>query len=403
MTGLALQKSLAGVTVLDFGQLIAGPVCGMYLADMGATVIKIEPPGGELGRQLGPPWLNGESMTALTSNRGKRGLCIDLKHPDARLVIRRMTRRADVVIENYRPGVMARLGLDHAALALEKPDLITCSLSAFGQDGPWRERAGVDGIIQAASGMMSCLGEPGSDPSKVPLPLADMIGALYATIAVLGALRRRDSIGGGGHLDVSLFNGMLMLQQLGLAGYLNSGVLPERSGSAAPYAAPNEALPTRDGWIMIAAYQPGRWERFCRLIGRPDLATDPRFATNERRVAERAALRDILAPILRERTSAEWCHAMENADILAAEVANYAEVAASAAYAASGLQIEIDHPRAGTYRMPGFAAGGRPATACEPPPDVGEDNRDVLGSFGFSAAEIDALIDRHIVIEGAAE
>lgn len=401
MSMSALANSLSGITVLDFGQLIAGPVCGMYLADMGATVIKVEAPGGELGRKLGPPRVNGESLTALTSNRGKQGLCIDLKHPDATDVIRRIVARTDVVIENFRPGVMAGLGIDHEALSRVKPDLITCSLSAYGQNGPWRDRPGVDGIVQAASGLMSLVGAPGSGPAKVPLPLADMTGALYATIAILAALRERDASGKGAHLDVSLFNGLMMLQQLNLSGFLNTGELPERTGSAAPYAAPNEALKTRDGWIMVAAYQSERWERLCQLIGCPELAGDPRFATNAGRVAERLALRAVLKPIFRKRTSAEWEAILSTADILAAPVANFAQMVESDGYLASGVEIEIVHPRAGAYRTVGFAIGQPPATSV-PPPLLGEHSCALLARFGFAEAEIADLCARNIVMDGAA-
>ncbi len=395
-----LEGALSGLVVLDFGQLIAGPVCGMYLADMGATVIKVEPPQGELARKLGPPWQNGESLTALTSNRGKLGLSIDLKHPDAAAIIRRLAHQIDIVIENFRPGVTARLGIDHSALDAVNPRLITCSLSAYGQHGPWRDRPGVDGIIQAASGLMSNLGGPGDDPAKVPLPLADMTGALYATIAILAALRKRDTTGLGAHLDVSLFNGMLMLQQLNLAGFLNSGTLPERSGSAAPYAAPNEALPTSDGWIMVAAYQEDRWRRLCAVIGQPELADDPRFSDNASRVAERPALLGVLGPAFRSRTSAEWRTMLEAVDILAAPVADFTDVTASDAYRAGGVEITIGHAHAGTFRMPGFAIGEQTHPPSGPPPQVGEHSRMLLNRFGFTTDEIDALIDRRIIFTG---
>lgn len=398
-----LEGALSGLVVLDFGQLIAGPVCGMWLADMGATVIKVEPIQGELGRRLGPPWQNGESMAALTSNRGKLGLSIDLKHPDALGVVHRMIEGTDVMVENFRPGVTRKLGIDHAALSVRKPDLITCSVSAYGQTGPWCGRPGVDGIIQAASGLMSVIGAPGTEPGKVPLPLADMTGAMFATIAILGALRTRDATGRGAHLDVSLFNGMLMLQQLNLAAFLNSGTLPERIGSAAPYAAPNEALPTQDGWIMVAAYQPERWERLCDVIDRRDLLADERFATNSGRVAERPALLDILEPIFRTRTSADWQNTLLEADILAAPVADYEEVVSSEQYAESGIEIEIDHARAGRFRMPGFALDGRalPGTPT-PPPALGQHSAAVLSTFGFQPEEIETLVSRQVIFSGDA-
>jgi crotonobetainyl-CoA:carnitine CoA-transferase CaiB-like acyl-CoA transferase len=398
-----LENALSGLTVLDFGQLIAGPVCGMWLADMGATVVKVEPPGGELARSLGPPWQNGESLTALTSNRNKLALSIDLKRPEAIETIRRMVLRTDIVVENFRPGVASRLGIDHEALSAIRSDLITCSLSAFGQAGPWRDRPGVDGIIQAVTGVMSGINAPDGSPGKVPLPLADMAGALFAAMAILGALRRRDTTGQGAHLDISLYNSMLMLQQLNLAAYLNSGRLPERTGSAAPYAAVNEALPTLDGWIMVGAYQDVRWRKLCELINRTDLMTDLRFATNAGRVAERPALLSILQPIFRKRTSAEWLSLLRVADILAGPVADYSEVAGSEQYAASGIEIEIDHPKAGRFRMPGFALGtigAMPAKA--PPPLTGQDSRDVLTRFGFADTEIETLISNSVVFTGEA-
>ncbi|MBP0495085.1 CaiB/BaiF CoA transferase family protein [Pararoseomonas indoligenes] len=395
-----IDTALEGIVVLDFGQLVAGPVCGMWLADMGATVIKVEPPEGELGRQLGPPWQNGESIAALSANRNKLGLSIDLKRPGAPAVVERLVRRTDVVLENFRPGVAARLGIDEATLRRWKPDLIHCSVSAYGQDGPWRNRPGVDGIMQAVTGLMSGIGAPGAEPGKAPLPLADMAGALFATIAILAALRRRDREGAGAKLDVSLYNAMLLIQQMGLAAFLSSGEMPAPTGSAAPYAAPNEALPTADGWIMVAAYQPKRWAGLCRAMGRPGLTDDPRFLTNADRVANRPALRDVLFPIFRAHPTAHWQDLLAREDIMAAPVADYGDVTRSEQYAASGIEVAFEHPAAGTVRMPGFAAGSpRPARPRRPPPRLGEHSRDVLGEFGFTPSEIDALIREGVVLE----
>ncbi|WP_426954320.1 CaiB/BaiF CoA transferase family protein [Muricoccus radiodurans] len=396
-----LEEALEGVVVLDFGQLIAGPVCGMWLADMGATVIKVEPPEGELGRQLGPPWLNGESVTALSGNRNKLGMAIDLKHPAAQAVVRRIIPGTDVLIENFRPGVMERLGLGGAALRALRPNLIRCSISAYGQEGPWSGRPGVDGIIQAATGLMSGISSPMGEPGKAPLPLADMTGALFATIAVLAALRRRDREGMGAELDISLYNSMLMLQNLGLATFHATGEVGTPGGSAAPYAAPNEALPTRDGWIMVAAYQQGRWGQLCAVIGHPELTEDPRFRTNGDRVRNRAALRDALFPIFQARDTAHWHATLVAADIIAAPVANHAEVTRTDQYASSGIEVSLDHPIAGTFRMPGFALGSRPAAPRHPPPRVGEHSRELLGRFGFDAAEIETLIVQNVIREAA--
>jgi crotonobetainyl-CoA:carnitine CoA-transferase CaiB-like acyl-CoA transferase len=394
-----LTDALSGLTVLDFGQLIAGPVAAMWLADLGATVIKVEPPGGELARRLGPPWQRQESLTALTSNRNKLGLCVDLKKPEGITIVRRIARKVDIVIENFRPGVAKRLGIDHASLSSLQPALITCSLSAFGQRGPWRDRPGVDGILQAATGIMSAINGPDGTPGKVPLPFADMTGAMFATIAILGALRKRDVTGQGSHLDISLYNSMLMIQQLTLAGYLGSGELPQPAGSAAPYAALNEALPTSDGWIMIAAYQEPRWQRLCQVIERCDLLSDRRFSTNRDRVGHRTELRAALDPVFRSKPTQHWLALLQAADIIVAPVANYEEVTRSEQYAASGIEIEIDHGLAGRFRMPGFGLDG-PAPSANPPPLVGEHSRNILARFDFTAAEIDSLISDGVIFTG---
>ena len=392
-----LADILRDVVVLDFGQLIAGPVCGMWLADMGATVVKVEPPGGELGRQLGPPWLGGESLTALTCNRNKLGLCLDLKHPAAAGVVARLVQQADVLVENFRPGVMRRLGMDHEALSRINARLVYCSLSAYGAAAPWRGRPGVDGIVQAATGLMSGIGADGGEPGKAPLPLADMAGAMFGAMAVLAALRKRDRDGTGTHLDLSLYNGMLMLQQLNLAAFLATGQQPEQQGSAASYAAPNEALPTADGWVMVAAYQEKRWQALCTAIGRTDLLDDPRFASNEARVANRPAMREALAVALRTRPTAYWCELFTAADVLAAPVADYAEVVGTEQYAASGVEVAMEHPVAGRFAMPGFAVGAPAPPPRLPPPGKGQHSRDVLKRFGFSAAEIGRLVEDGVV------
>lgn len=396
-----LGRSLEGIVVLDFGQLIAAPVCGMWLADLGATVVKVEPPQGELARHLGPPAANGEPIVLLASNRNKRGLSIDLKHPQAWQVVRRMAAGADVVLQNFRPGVADRLGLGWETLKTVNPGLVYCAISAFGQDGAWRDRPGVDGIVQAASGIMSTIeGERG--PGKVPLPLADMTGAMLALAAILAALRARDAGHGGAFLDIDLFGGMMMLQHLNLATYLTTGELPVPSGSAASYAAPNEAFPTADGWMMVAAYQPARWQALCGILGRPDLLDDPRFLTNDARVANRDALRQALDPLFGRRGCAEWTELLRAGGIMAAPVATYAEVVASPAYRPDRVEAVTGHPVAGRVVMPGFAFAATGAGAQAAAPMVGHDSTEVLAGFGFGQSEIAELIDRGIVMQGKA-
>lgn len=390
-----LKRSLRGLRVVDFSHVLAGPVCTMMLADMGAEVIKIEPPGGELGRQIGPPWIAGESAVYLSVNRNKRGMMLDLKCDGGREAARRLISRADVVVENYRPGVMRTFGLDYDTLAGGNRKLVYCSISAYGQTGPLRDRPGVDGIIQAASGLMSTLGAADGEPVKVAIPVADMVTAYMATIAILAACNAARQSGQGEYLDLSLYNATLMLQQIGYASYFASNAVPAKAGSAAPYAAPNEAYQTRDGWIMVAAYHPKRWQALCAVLGARKLEHDPRFASNESRIAHRGALRQALTPLFRQRTTQAWVSQLAEQDVICACVANYDDVVRSEEYAASGIDSWMEHPIAGRVRMPGFVPGPAHAVAAHDQimaaPTLGQHNRQILEECGCSEAEIDAM------------
>ena len=233
----SLNDTLQGITVLDFSQVGAGPTAGMLLGDLGADVIKIESLAGDIGRKLGPPWQHGESVVSMSFNRNKRSLAIDLKRPQAQALVQRMAQSADVVLESFRPGVMDRLGLGYEALSAQHPSLIYCSVSAYGQTGPWADKPGVDGIVQAVSGLMSNIGNEDSPPMKVLVPAADMVTGYLATLSIVAALHQRDRAGPhqgkGQHLDMSLFNSAVMLQQSALASYLSNGELPARTGTAA--------------------------------------------------------------------------------------------------------------------------------------------------------------------------
>jgi crotonobetainyl-CoA:carnitine CoA-transferase CaiB-like acyl-CoA transferase len=399
---MSLNRALEGLRVLDFSQVGAGPACGMLLGDMGADVVKVEAPGGDIGRKLGPPWQAGESVVSMSFNRNKRSIVLDLKKPDGVATARRFASRADVVLESFRPGVMDKLGLGYARLSEDHPRLVFCSVSAYGQSGPWRDKPGVDGIIQAVSGLMSLIGEEGAPPMKVQTPAADVTTGFLATIAVLAALRERDRSGRGQHLDVSLYNSALMLQQSALASYLSERQKPQRSGSAAPYSAPNEAYPTKDGWIQIGAYHEDRWRKFCEVIGDPALTSREAFATNPKRVANRTQLFENISKRLAEKTTAEWQALLEAADIICAPIADYDEVVRSPQLAHNGVIVDMQHPTAGTVRMPGFAVGDRNAQSrvYRPPPRIGEHAREVLAEHGFPPSEIDALIASGAVKEG---
>ena len=398
---MTINTALEGIRVLDFAQVGAGPLCGMQLGDLGADVIKIEAPSGDLGRKLGPPWQEGESVVSMSFNRNKRSLVIDMKNPEGPALAKRMAARSDVVLESFRPGVMDKLGVGYAELSRVNPRIVFCSVSAYGQSGPWRDKPGVDGIVQAVSGLMSNIGDADSPPMKVLVPAVDMTTGFLATTAVLAALRARDSSGKGQHLDVSLYNSGVMLQQSAVASYLSSGEIPARTGTAAPYSAPNEAYPAKDGWIMIAAYHEDRWKALCAVLGDPALTAHPDFATNPQRVANRAKLMAELKLRLATKTAAEWQALLEAADIICGPIADYAMLMDSPQLAHNGVIVETQSSVAGTVRMPGMAMGDRDAQSRvhRGPPAVGEHSCEILGEFGLGQPEIDALLACGAVIQ----
>ncbi len=391
---MSLNDSLKGIRVLDFAQVGAGPICGMQLGDLGAEVTKIEGPAGDLGRKLGPPWQEGESVVSMSFNRNKRSIVIDMKKPESPALVKRMVTQADVVLESFRPGVMDKLHIGYASLSQANPRIVYCSVSAYGQTGPWRDKPGVDGIVQAVSGLMSNIGDADSPPMKVLVPAVDMVTGFLATTAVLAALRERDRTGLGQHLDQSLYNSAVMLQQSAIASYLASGELPVRTGTAAPYSAPNEAYPTKDGWLMVAAYHEDRWKALCEVIGAPELAAHPDFALNPQRVANRGRLMAEMKARLATKTSQEWQALMEAADIICGPIADYDMLMDSPQLAHNGVIVAAHSTAAGTVHMPGLALGDREAQSRvrRGPPAVGEHSCEVLAEFGLSPQEIEALL-----------
>lgn len=397
--------ALDGVRVLDLSQGAAGPICTMQLGDLGALVVKVEPPGGEWGRRLGPPFVGTEAAAFIGMNRNKRSLVVDLKRPGGRDVVARLASRSDVLVESFRPGVMTRLGLGYEELAAHHPRLVYCAISAFGQDGPWRHRPGVDGIVQGASGLMSVTGDPDGDPVKVGVPAADTSAGFLAAQGVLAALFARERTGRGQRVDVALLDALLAFQTVPLAMYLASGEPPGRTGSGAAYAAPNEAFPTHDGFIMVAAYTPERWAALCAVLRRPDLAADVRFASNDARVRHRAALRDALVPIFQTRTSAEWTSVLEAADIMCGAIAAYPDVVVHPQVVHNRMVVTLDHPVLGRAAAVGspLRLSDTPTAVTRPAPLPGEHSEEVLLDAGFSPREIAALAAAGIVPVPAVE
>src|ERR1700761_5895282 len=299
--------ALAGISVLDLTRNFAGPYCSMLLGDLGADVVKVESPGsGDDTRQWRPPEWNGLSATFLAANRGKRSIAIDLDGADGQEVVRRLAARSDVVISSFRPGSLEKRGLDHETLRRANPRLVCCSISAYGSHGPKRDWPGYDPVLQAESGIMALTGYPDGQPARLPIAAIDLGSAMWASVGIQAALRTRDATGKGGLVEVSLYETAAWWLSYLIAGYLGSGEPPRRHGSGAPFLAPYEVFATSDGDLMVTAANDELFARLCEALGYPDLPSDPSYGQNADRVANRAALHDLLQARFLEHSAKEW-------------------------------------------------------------------------------------------------
>ncbi len=391
------MRPLEHLRVLDLSRVLAGPWCGQLLADLGAEVIKVERPGcGDDTRAWGPPYLAGtqESAYYLSCNRGKKSVTIDMAAPEGQALIRRLAAVSDVVIENFKVGGLARYGLDYDSLTAVKPDLIYCSITGFGQDGPYAQRAGYDFMIQAMGGLMSLTGE--NQPMKVGVAFADIFTGLYATVAIQAALAQRDRTGQGQHIDMALLDVQVSVLANQAMNYLTSGEVPRRMGNAHPNIVPYQAFATSDGHIILAVGNDGQFARFCRVAGAPDLSADPRFATNRARVENRSVLVPLLEDLLRRRASADWLAALEAEGVPSGPINALDAVFADPQVQHRGLKTTLPHPQAGAVDL--LACPIRFAGAATPPPLLGEHTAEVLtGLLGVDEDELARLRDRGVV------
>jgi crotonobetainyl-CoA:carnitine CoA-transferase CaiB-like acyl-CoA transferase len=389
---------LDGMRVIDLSQGAAGPTATAILGDHGATIVKLEPRGGEWGRTLGPPYWHGTATAAMAMNRNKRSLALDIRKPEGREIVRRLLASADVLVESFRPGVMQRLGIGYDEVRDLVPGLIYCSVSAFGPTGPRRDQPGVDGIVQGVSGLMSITGSPDGEPVKVGVPAADMTAALQAVQGILLALLARKGTGRGQHVEISLLDSLVSFQLIPLTMYLQTREVPARSGSGAAYTTPNEAYQTRDGAIMLAAYTPTRWRAFCQTIERPELVDDERFATNSTRMSNRALLRDEVERTMVTQDTDTWVALLQEQDIMCTPVVDYEQLVADPQLQENEMLVELPHPRGS------ISSVGVPIKLSETPgavrtagPLIGEHSRELLNEAGYTASEIDGLLKRGVV------
>ena len=373
---------LAGVKVIEFCQVLAGPFCGCLLADMGADVIKIEPPEGDLMRAW-PPLLDGYSQYFASVNRNKRSIALNLKDPADLAAARELALAADVVLENFRPGVMKRFGLDHATLALTKPELVYCSVSAYGQDGPRATEGGFDMTVQAFSGVMSVTGEPGGRPAKCGVPIADFSAGLYAAFSVVCGLQKARRDREGGHFDISMVGAMLGIAHLQTSELFGTGKDPVPLGSAHPMNAPYAAFRCRDGYFALAAGTNKLWQAACDGIERPDLAADPRFTTPTLRARHQDELRDVLEAEFSRYDAAQLLKIFNDRGVPCAPINKYSQVVADPQVEHMQWVADIELPNGvatRTVKSPQLISG-QGLDVYRRPPALGEHTAEVLAEF----------------------
>lgn len=404
--------ALSHVKVLDLTRVLAGPWASQVLADLGAEVIKVERPGGgDESRAWGPPWLRdarggetAESAYFASANRGKRSITVDVARPEGQAIVRRLAERADILLENYKVGALTRYGLGHEQLAALNPGLVTCSITGFGQTGPYRNRPGYDFLIQGMGGLMSVTGEPdgalGGGPMKVGVAITDLVTGMYAATAVLAALAHRERTGLGQHVDLALFDVQVAMLANQAESYLVTGRPPGRLGNSHPSIVPYQSFATKDGHVILAVGNDGQFRRLCEVAARPELARDPRFATNAARVENRAEVVAALAPVLASRTSGDWIAALDAAGVPCGPINDLAQVFEDPQVRHREMRIEAPHPVSGTVPMVASPLRLSRTPVREPtaPPTLGQHTREVLVEvLGMDEAEVEALRTRGVI------
>jgi len=397
-----LSAALEGIRVLDLTQIMAGPFCTMLLADLGAEVIKIENPrGGDDSRRMAPPYYNGEAASFIAVNRNKYGIAVDIRTPAGKEVLWRLIATADVLVENFRPGTMTRLGFGYEQVHARYPALVYCSISGFGHTGPERDQGGFDLVAQAMSGILSVTGSP-EEPAKVGVPISDLNAGLFASHAILAALLARSRTGEGQFVETSLLEAALAYTIWESNEYWASGSVPQRLGTAHRLAAPYQVFATADGWIAIGAANQRNWERLVQVMDRSDLLHNPLFVTNSDRMEHLPALVDTLTQTLKARTTEAWLQLLKQAEVPAGPVLTLDQVYQHPQVRARNMAIEIEHPLAGRVHAIGFPVkySRTPGQMYRPAPMLGQHTFQILESLGMSAEECSQLEADGVILDG---
>ena len=394
-----MQTLLSGIRVLDLTRMLAGPYGTQLLADMGAEIIKIEDPTGDPMRQMGPHFSRGESAYFLSANRGKKSVTLNLKSAEGRQIFFDLVAVSDVVFENFRPGVMERLGLTYDTLKSHKPSIILCSISGYGQNGPRREQPAFDLVLQALGGGLSITGEPGQVPVRMGLPIADLAGGMFGAMAVAAALHRRGQTGEGAHLDISLLDGQVSLLTYMAQYYFISGEVPRSWGAQHENVVPYNAFATSDGSLVVAAFAQKFWRGLCRALELDELADDPRFATNPDRRQNRNALNALLAERFETRSTAEWMTRLQEAGVPAGPIQRVDEVLDDPQILARNMRITVEHPTIGPLEMLGNPIKvSDTEETITPPPLLSQHTEQVLSELlGYSPEKIAALQEADVI------
>jgi formyl-CoA transferase/CoA:oxalate CoA-transferase len=395
-----VTQPLAGLKVLDFTRVLAGPFATMILGDLGAEIIKAEPLNGDESRSWPPILEKGESGYFLSLNRNKKSITLNLKDPRAKDIVYQLAGKVDIVIENFTPGVVKRLEIDYESLSQKHPGLIYCSISGFGQRGPYRDKRAYDPIIQGMTGMISITGEKGRSPVKIGIPITDLVAALYAVIAIQSAYIRKTNSGKGQYIDIALYDSMVSMLTIMAMQFFATGENPERWGLDHIHRVPARAFEASDGqYVQVAATNDVMYPKFCELLEMPELIDDPRFDTNAKRVANRDAIMPILEEKMREKTRDEWLQLFEEAKLPCGPISNLNEVFSDPNISEREMLFSLEHPVEGIIEQLGFPFkfSQTPAKARLRPPLLGEHNLEVLKSLGYSSREIDAFRSEKVI------